>query len=299
MNERHYRFLLLAAFLAGVGLTSVHAIPEIFRKIGEALIIAPVLALLVDEAAKTKLLREFSLEVSTHIIGRMLPVPLREHLTRYLQMFLVRTRWDITYDIEKWDGQPGYIRLKTISEYDMENHSEDPTDYDFKYSVEESLYPHVGCTQITFVRLGEETYEGAALAKVIKIENNYQTFLSKKQLQPHSRPSKPTYSFTARSEECFRDSAFSPFFANYPVMNTVLSVWYPDEALRVSLELTFDDVKTATQSVPFSSGDRKGIKWIIKRPMLPGQGFVVRWDALNSQIPESVTTTGPAVQKPC
>jgi len=299
MNERRYRFLLLAAFLAGVGLTSVHAIPEIFRKIGEALIIAPVLALLVDEAAKTKLLREFSLEVSTHIIGRLLPVPLREHLTRYLQMFLVRTRWDITYDIEKWDGQPGYIRLKTISEYDMENHSEDPTDYDFKYSVEESLYPHVGCTQITFVRLGEETYEGAALAKVIKIENNYQTFLSKKQLQPHSRPSKPTYSFTARSEECFRDSAFSPFFANYPVMNTVLSVWYPDEALRVSLELTFDDVKTATQSVPISSGDRKGIKWIIKRPMLPGQGFVVRWDALNSQIPESVTTTGPAVQKPC
>jgi hypothetical protein len=159
----------------------------------------------------------------------------------------------------------------------MENHSEDPTDYDFKYSVEESLYPHVGCTQITFVRLGEETYEGAVLAKVIKIENNYQTFLSKKQLQPHSRPSKPTYSFTARSEECFRDSAFSPFFANYPVMNTALSVWYPDEALR----------------------DRKGIKWIIKRPMLPGQGFVVRWDALNSQIPESVTTTGPAVQKPC
>jgi len=299
MNERRYRFLLLAAFLAGVGLTSVHAIPEIFRKIGEALIIAPVLALLVDEAAKTKLLREFSLEVSTHIIGRMLPVPLREHLTRYLQMFLVRTRWDITYDIEKWDGQPGYIRLKTISEYDMENHSEDPTDYDFKYSVEESLYPHVGCTQITFVRLGEETYEGAVLAKVIKIENNYQTFLSKKQLQPHSRPSKPTYSFTARSEECFRDSAFSPFFANYPVMNTALSVWYPDEALRVSLELTFDDVKTATQSVPISSGDRKGIKWIIKRPMLPGQGFVVRWDALNSQIPESVTTTGPAVQKPC
>ncbi|HXQ38847.1 MAG TPA: hypothetical protein VN843_32895 [Anaerolineales bacterium] len=299
MNEWRYRLLLLAAFLAGIGLTSVHSIPTIFHKIGEALIIAPVLALLVDEAAKTKLLREFSLDVSSHIMGRLLPVPLREHLNRYLQMFLVRTRWDITYDIDVWDGQPGYIRLKTISEYDMENHSENPTDYDFRYSVEESLYPHVGCTQITFVRLGEETYEGDELTKVIQVENDYRTFLSKKELQPHSRPGKPVYSFAAKSEECFRDSAFSPFFANSPVMTAVLSVWYPHEHLRVSLELTFDDVKTATQSVPISSGDRKGIKWTIKKPMLPGQGFVVRWDAIHSEVPKTVATTAPVAQQPC
>src|ERR1700741_1252605 len=161
MNERRYRLLLLGAFLVGIGLASfkVECPPDLLRfgficrflseilpKIGEALIIAPVLALLVDEAAKTKILREFSLDVSSHIIGRMLPFELRDHLTGYLQMFLVRTRWDITYFIEKWEDQPGYIRLRTISEYDMKNYSNDPTDYDFKYSVEESQYPHIGCT---------------------------------------------------------------------------------------------------------------------------------------------------------
>jgi hypothetical protein len=299
MDERRYRFLLFAAFLAGIGLTSVHVIPGIFHKIGEALIIAPVLALLVDEAAKTKLLREFSLDASVHIIGHLLPGPLREHLGRYLRMFVVRTRWDITYDIEHWNGQQGYIRLKTFMEYDMENYSEHPTDYDFKYSVEESLYPHVGCTRITYVRLGEETYDGDALTDVVKVENDYQTYSHNKPLQPHSLRSKPTYTFSAKSEECFRDSGSSPFFANYPVMTTNLSVWYPHESLRVSLELTFDDVKTATNSVPISSGDRKGIKWTIKGPMLPGQGFIVRWDAINGQTPESVTSTASAAQKTC
>jgi hypothetical protein len=300
MKERHYRLLLLGAFVVGIILASVDVIPEIFHKIGEALIIAPVLALLVDEAAKTKLLREFSLDISSHIMGRLLPGQLREYLTGYLQMFLVRTRWEITYDIEKWEGQPGYIRLKTFMEYDMKNYSDHPTDYDFKYSVEESLYPHVGCTQITYVRLGDEaTYEGEALAKVVQAENDYQTFSSKRQLQPHSLPSKPTYTFSSRSEECFRDSGFSPFFAIYPVMNAVLSVWYPHESLRVSLELTYDNVKTATQRVPISSGDRKGIKWTIKGPMLPGQGFIVRWDANDDQKPESVTNDAAVARKPC
>ena len=129
MNERRYRLLLFAAFLVGIGLASVRVecptswlrfgfvcgfLTEIPRKIGDALIIAPLLALLVDEAAKTKLLREFSLDVSSHIMGRMLPVKLRDHLTGYLQMFLVRTRWDITYYIEKWEGQPGYTAAQVL-----------------------------------------------------------------------------------------------------------------------------------------------------------------------------------------
>src|SRR5258707_5944903 len=152
MNEMRYRLLLLGAFLLGLYLAVFNwhcpdayarftfpcsLLPEVPRKVGDALIIAPLLALIVDEAAKRKLIREFSLDISGHIIGRMLPVELRNHLHGYLQMFLVRTRWDITYTIEKWDGQPGYIKLSTISEYDMENHCGDPKDYEFVYRVEQ------------------------------------------------------------------------------------------------------------------------------------------------------------------
>src|ERR1044072_7067188 len=113
------------------------------------------------------------------------------------------------------------MRRKTNSEYDMENYSNSPTDYDFKYAVEESQHPHIGCTQITSIRLGEETYDDTALADTVTTDTNYQIFSSKKQLLPHYGPGKPTYTFRAESIECFRDSDFSPFFTFYPVMGAV------------------------------------------------------------------------------
>ncbi len=295
MSDRNYKLLLLGAFVAGILLAAFHVVPEILRKIGEALIIAAVLAVLVDNAAKTKLLREFSLDVSLLVVGRLLPDDLRKHLDRYLKMLLVRTRWEITYEIEKWPDQDGFLKLITVSEYDMKNFSESPTDYDFRYAVEESQYDSIGATKITLVKLLQDTYEGDELAPYIESDNNYQTFSSKKQLLPHRGPGKPTYTFRAESVECFRDSAFSPFFTFYPVMNAVLRVWHP-ETLKVSLELTYDDVETGAKSEPLVEGNRKGTKWIIFGPILPGQGFVVRWDAVAAQTPDgcSPATTAKA-----
>src|SRR5713101_388859 len=278
MIEWRYRLLLMGAFVVGLYLAvfnwhcpEIHTglalpcslLPEIPRRIGDALIIAPILALIVDEAAKTKLLREFSLDVSSHIIGRMLPPELRDHLHGYLQMFLVRTRWDITHTIEKWGGQEGFIRLETTSEYDMENHSGYAKDYEFVYAVEDSLYPLIGTTQITSVRLGEENYAGKSLAKVILAENGYQRFSRRKELQPHSGRNSPSYIFEAKSIECFRESGFFPFTAICPVMKAVLCVWYPTEDFQVRVELTYDDLNTGADQKEITDGTRKGTKWTI------------------------------------
>jgi hypothetical protein len=298
MKEKYYRLLLLGVFVAGVALAVIHSVPEILKKIGEAMIIAPVLAVLVDNAAKTKLLREFSLDVSLLVLGRLLPDRLREHLDRYMKMLLVRTRWEITYEIEKWPDQDGFVKLTTISEYDMKNFSERATDYDFRYSVEESQYDKIGGTQITLVRLLPDTFEGEELAKNIKTGNNYKTFTKTMELLPHRGQGKPTYTFRAESVECFRESAFSPFFTFYPVMNAVLRVWYP-ETIKVSLELTYDDLEIGAKSEPIVQGQRKGTMWTIFGPILPGQGFVVRWDAIAQLPAASGGTTSGVVEPPC
>jgi len=210
----------------------------------------------------------------------------------------VRTRWEITYQIDKWADHDGFVKLTTISEYDMENFSERPADYDFRYSVEESQYDKIGATQITIVRLLEDTFEGEELGKFIEIDNNYRTFSSKKQLLPHRGPGKPTYRFQAESVECFRDSAFSPFFTFYPVMNAVLRVWYP-ETLKVSLELTYDDVETGAKNEPIVEGNRKGMMWTIFGPILPGQGFIVRWDAVAAAPAATSAMTTTVVDPAC
>ncbi len=298
MKEKYYRLLLIGVFVVGVALATIHVVPEILKKIGEALIIAPVLAVLVDNAAKTKLLREFSLDVSLLVLGRLLPDRLREHLDRYMKMLLVRTRWEITYAIENWPNQDGFIKLTTISEYDMKNFSESSTDYDFRYAVEESQHDKIGGTQITLVRLLEETYEGDALNEFIEVDNNYRTFSSTKQLMPHRGTGKPTYTFRAESVECFRESSFSPFFTFYPVMNAVLRVWHP-ETLKISLELTYDDIETGAKSEPIIEGNRKGSMWTIFGPILPGQGFVVRWDAIVQTPAAMGGATSGVVESPC
>src|SRR5215469_4709671 len=66
---------LAAAFPAHPKLT---LLPDTLLRVGDALIIAVVLAFLVDLNAKKELLREFLLETSAHIIGRQLPEQIRE-----------------------------------------------------------------------------------------------------------------------------------------------------------------------------------------------------------------------------
>ena len=330
MTEHRYRILLLAVFIAGLFLATLdfhcpvlfsriaflskflcilpempHKIVETFNRIGEAFIIAPLLALIVDEAAKKKLIREFSLDISAHIIGRLLPDQLREHLRSYLQMLLVRTRWDVTYTIDKWEddkGQivPGYVKLSTTSEYDMENRSHEHADYKFTYDVEDSFYPDIGKTRITCVQLpGDGPLEGDALQNDVKAENGYQRFPRVPKtipLEPYNSRSKPSYKFRAESIECFRDSAYSPFFAAYPVMEATLTVLYKKADFNVTLELTFDDNSAAEKK---ELTDREGTEWTIRGPILPGQGFLARWDAILHSTPAPVIDSAqPSTQQP-
>ena len=95
---------------------------------GGALIIAFLLAVLVDAAVKGGLLTEFAKDVSGHIIGNLLPPKLRKHLMDYLEMSLVRDNWNITYTLKPYRDR--YVQVLIFSEYEMENHSSDEQAFD-------------------------------------------------------------------------------------------------------------------------------------------------------------------------
>lgn len=248
---------------------------EVFHKIGEAFMIAAVLAAFVDEDLKSKLITDSSRFMS----GRNLPSTLRDSLHDYLSSPFVRASWDITYTIEAWPEHEGYIKLITRSEYVMENHSRHRALYDFVYEVEKSLYPNIGETTITAVELpGRGRVTGQALDDAILEENEYVRYPR----NPQSLRLKPVkggeiYEFASESVECFRDTQYSYFWAKYPVMVTTLTVIYPKNNFRVSLELTFEK-----NDVAIKEESDSGTKWTIDMPMLPGQGFVARWDRKTS-----------------
>jgi hypothetical protein len=284
------------AFFAGNALLSKlcsHKLVEIVHKIGEAFVIAPLLAFIVDEALKKKLLRD----ASTFMIGHVLPGELREHLQTYLRSPLVRTRWDVTYTIEKWTNDKGefcegYVKLSTISEYDMQNYAHTTNTYKFRFEVEDSLHKQVGNTKITSVLLpgDAQVLEGAALEREVYAKNGYQRFPETPRnfrLKSSHKPGTPIYTFKAESIECFRDSGYSQFWAGYPVVEANLTVLYPKKDFDVSLELTFDDNEAAEKEEL-----SEGTKWKIRGPILIGQGFIARWDA---KPPASAGLDGAAV----
>ena len=78
----------------------------------------------------------------------------------------------------------------------------------------------------------------------------------------------------AKSKEYLpADGGLNPYIAVYPVLGTTVTVICPPH-YEVDIDLTFtlhpNDLTEKIQQP-------QGTKWLIKSPMLPGQGFFIRW----------------------
>jgi hypothetical protein len=243
--------------------------------LGEALIIAQILILMVDSAAKKTVLREFAENVSLHIIGRWLPIELRDDIEGYLARDLVRKEWKIVYNISEWPDQKGFEKLHTRIEYDMENRGRSPKDYEFAFELEESFFPELGKAKILSC---------SGKPAVDDNRGNRFDYPQDKKIRPVYKnnsvciyrliriPPGPGYHFEAESEECFKDGSSIPFFTFYPVLSAELIVNYAKAKLEVFVDLSFGDIAKDAEEEETETGK----KWAFKKPMLPGQGFSVR-----------------------
>ena len=299
MTERtKFRLLWVFVFLSGLALFSVpewedwlaaHAfevnshVLNLIRGVGEAAIIADIIALLVDQAAKRRLLKEFAANVSAHIIGRQLPPELRTHIEPFLETDFIRTSWDITYTITEWQGQPDYEKLVTHSVHEIENRSSNSKGYNCYYEVETSLFPDIGEAKIlraigTNLRDSSVEFEfptDPALKTKTDKETGHVIFDKTVTIPAHegppgqSAPIGPQYRFSVESEECFRDGSIVPFFTRFAVLATTLTVHYPVDLMEVFVDFSLGDVQADVKCQQLATGR----EWRLKKPMLPGQGF--------------------------
>jgi hypothetical protein len=279
------RFLVFPQFPRTVEFTW-----RILAGVGEAMAIAAVIAAVVDEAAKRKVLKEFAEDISTHIVGRLLPPPLREHIHQYLTVDFVRYNWEITYTLEVLKSNPEFVKLETKSVYEMENRSPFERQYTIAYEVEESWVPQIGSTRITFLKARDlkdqvDLFElGPANPQLkVKNEHGYVKLCLDESMRVHMPAYDPTSQhrcrFEVRSEEYFRNSFLVSFETFHPVLGTTLTVSYPQEKLKTALYLSFGSADAALED-PIDGGK----KWTIQQPILPGQGFNVRWDPVAASI---------------
>ena len=294
-ERAQYFGLLVLTFGLGATLASwpwkQTGAPEFLRavapRVGEALMIAPILALLVDEAAKRKLLREFAMDVSSNIIGRHLPGSMREAVREYLSVSLIRSQWSVTYTIAEIPDAPGYVRLHTRSEWELENRLEKGQTCPLSFSVEKSWFPEFGETEIT--RLGFEDPWGLESFDYFKGDKRLSPTLEggfwqvpKKQI---NLPPHPHAAFKCWAEcvEVYRSDFSTPFVAALPVNRLTVTVKYPDGKFKIGLLLSFED-----SEIPDPSRSVGEVKWEVTKPMLVGQAFFTTW----LRTDRNQTTTG-------
>jgi hypothetical protein len=246
---------------------------EILPKVGDALLIAPILAVVVDAAAKQNLLAEFARDVSIHIIGRYLPRELREHIHGYLTVDIVRLDLDLVFTITESATGDG-IELDTVMTSDLHNYSFRDIETDIFVAVSKSLNPKIGETIITEVTAGDFTYRHGDSTRELESTGSdelYRTTLRLTASHPGTLPHGTRC--IVKSKEYFPVNGQSAFIAVYPVIGTTVTVILPD-AYKASIDLTF--TKDNAQPLTPIEAPRR-CRWKIEDPILQGQGFFLRW----------------------
>ncbi len=261
---------------------------DLASEAGGALIIAFLLAVLVDAALKEELLTEFARDVSGHIIGNLLPVKLRKHLVDYLEMTLVRDNWRITYTLMPCDTEH-YVQVTVSSDYEMENRSSDEQPFEFVIKVEKSWFS-VGQNLITMVRVNDEP--PVENPNCVEKDGNWVHQMSVR-LPAFDKDNPHRFRFRTESVQYFFEQAFSPFISMWPVPGVTVTVNDPMKLYEVAFDPTFK-TKNEPKSMRLQSGMQT--QWEIKEPILPGQGFFVRWSrkAVPVTAPISVRVRGTA-----
>lgn len=251
-------------------------------EVGIALMIAAVIAWLVDYAAEQRLLEDFAENVSAHVIGRLLPLDLRESIFDYLQNPIVRTKLNILYAIKDLPGHKGFVELRVDGGSDVENRSGVARSWDFTCSVDHTCCPSVGKSRLTGVSVTElSNHDKTTIFEckerqlkkspdVVKNESS-QTFKKKINLASGPEGDRPVHHCHFQSIQCHRDNSVVSFTTRVPVLETTITVIYDKRSFETVLNPSVGH--EAFELTELANGR----EWHIRRPLLDGQGFLLRW----------------------
>lgn len=249
---------------------------EVLPKVGDALLVAPILALVVDNAAKQNLLSDFARDVSVHIIGRYLPRELREHIHGYLTVDIVRLDLDIVYTITELENGKG-VKLETTMTSDLHNYSNKEIKTDIFVAVSKSLDPQIGNTVLMEVTAGDFTYRHGDTLEGLNNDGSDEVYRTTLKLAPAHPVTLPHGTrCIVKSNEYFTFNDQNAFLAVYPVIGATVTVIQPGNYETI-LDLTFttDNMEPLTRDTA-----PRRCRWKINSPILQGQGFFLRWKRL-------------------
>jgi hypothetical protein len=154
--------VLALLFLCGVALDALpESVPEyrIIHGAGEALAIAAVLAAVVDNQVKRRIVSEVAHDVLVFAVGWPLPAVMQDELKSLLQETYVRENFEMRLTIRPLEAYPGYVTVSMRTTYGIRNLTKARHAYAFRSIIEQSFFPEIGENTIETVELSGSNEE--------------------------------------------------------------------------------------------------------------------------------------------
>lgn len=207
------------------------------ESLGDALVIAGILALTVDYYLKNRVLREVSADVSKYLIGYQLPGEVQDRIKGLLQTTWVRRNCNVRCRLTEIPDEPGHIRLEVTLSDEMENITNDALSYADTLEFEKH-----DPERIVELRCDSEEKRaryclaGAALNDAIKEKKDEPGVMvaqGKRVRIPPVRNAKYKYRFTAKYEVKFPENYSDIVSFNWPTIGVSLDFECP-ETFRIT-----------------------------------------------------------------
>jgi hypothetical protein len=238
---------------------------ELLPKLGEAFVIAAVLAVVVDQGLKLKLVEEVVSAAAPELIGRHLPDPVRKALLGYFTINFVRPSWEIDYEISAIEEHRTFAKVQTRVKGVIVNYGANVLKLPFITSLDPSLIDEkFGKSQITRVSMAEEY--GEKIFDLVPPSDEL-VYTREVDAKPQVR-----YITVVESTEFLPISYFQPLFTATTVVSTTVRVRYDKALLNVKLEVPSD-----ANPPPKAEDNQWGCEWDLHTPLLPGQCILLYW----------------------
>jgi hypothetical protein len=245
----------------------------LFEKLGGELIVAVVLALVVDQFIKRKFAEEVTKDLLTFAAGHTLENPIRQKIADLIRTSYVRKNFSLKCELSDVPGRADLIRLTMTTEYEVHNLTDSVTRYRVRSSIEDTRWMDVEAPALKEFKLTGSTrftLAGATLLQKSIREGPYVIYQRTVLLEPQGR--------TALKVQTER-SAVYPHDWFY-----VLDILGP--AITIGLTVNVERTRDYEWHVHFGAGEDlvehpEPTRWVHPGVHMPGQFVRLTWTRKN------------------
>lgn len=265
--RRNSLWWLVPTLLVLSGLLLLVKLPdyEWGRAVGDALVIAGILALTADRLIKERFLREVSRDVSKYLIGYDLPKEIQDKIHELMGTALVRLNCQLKYSLSR--GPEGYVGLVAEFTYEVKNFSSQVQEYSQYVAFEKHEEPTIHelrCDSsdkgASYSRKGEEL--------TLREKEGEPGVLELRGRKTKLRPVREgvTYEFAMKYSRRVREEDSEVFAFAGPTIGAIVRAQVPPDLDFVAPPATLETENRWDYRRVFLEGQHLHVRWVKKKP---------------------------------